>query len=38
MTGKLHLASGLFVAQEAFGDVWALRYSSTQVWRIAPAR
>jgi len=36
VTGRLHLASGIFVAQEAFGDVWVLRYSGTQVWRVAP--
>ena len=37
VTGKLRLKPGIFVAQEAFGDLWVLRYSSTQVWRIKPA-
>jgi hypothetical protein len=37
VTGKLRLKPGIFVAQQAFGDLWVLRYSSTQVWRIKPA-
>jgi hypothetical protein len=37
VTGKLSLKPGIFVAQEAFGDLWVLRSSNTQVWRIKTA-